>query len=361
MKIFTNKSRNIILDIGTRYTKAIHLSEKSTEQMRIDHSIEESTYDFDFLPLQECKVKDEEKFLEVLRLCYSKLRTMEKNVFVTIPDHVVIIRLITLKEEDIEKGGGDSRVKEIVVKKLKPTLPISIDRWFYDVQEVERTNAQRIFLVEAILRNNLFEIERQVRRIGLNPVGVDINSFNSVNLFSEYLESEDNTGRNISVVSLNNRSTTVMVFRNGHLRTAQTRLVGGYDIIRHLSEAHSINATDAEKIMREQTIFLPENTEEQDNINNFNIIKPVFSELLMSLFNMYEYYTENFKESEINKIILTGGLSNMKNLDKQLEARLNIDVIKGDSLVEVFNRKGERLSRQDINTLAASAGSLLRE
>lgn len=362
MNFFDFREKHIIIDIGTRYTKALSLEGKDSEKsFDIDYSIEDSSFEFNFLPLQECKITDEENFLEVLRLAYSKLKTMEKNVFVTIPDHAVIIRLITIKEEEFSKAKNDDDVRNLVLKKLKPTLPISIDRWFFDLQEVENSGNSKLFLVEAILRNNLFEIEKNIRRLGLNPIGVDINSFNTVNVFSNYLSSENKRDKNISIVCMNHKSTTIMVFRNGNLRTAQTRLIGGYDFARKLSEEKNISFKDGEDILRNETVFLPELSEEQDNIKNYSILKPVFSELVTSLFNMFEYYSETFKESEIHEIIITGGFSNLKNIHSHLSSRLNIKVNRGSDIISIKQKKGSVISSEKINMLLPALGSAIRE
>lgn len=362
MNFFDFREKHIILDIGTRYTKAFSVEGRDEDNVfEADYSIEDSSFEFNFLPLQECKITDEENFLEVLRLAYSKLRTMEKNVFVTIPDHCVIIRLVNIREDEISKAKNSDEVRNIVLKKLKPTLPISIDRWFFDMQEVENSGNGRLFLVEAILRNNLFEIEKNIRRLGLNPVGVDINSFNTVNVFSEYLEKEDNRDKNISIMCMNNKSTTIMVFRNGNLRTAQTRLIGGYDFARRLSEERNLSLSESENILRNETIFLPENTDEQENIKNYSILKPVFSELITSIFNMFEYYSETFRESEIHEIIISGGFSNLRNFDRHLASRMNIKVKKSSDIVVVKKKKGNIISSDDVNSLIPCLGSSLRE
>ncbi|MFA5478560.1 MAG: pilus assembly protein PilM [Candidatus Muiribacteriota bacterium] len=360
MRIFDNLNKRVILDIGTNYAKALMLEDKSDNVFKIKYAVEEANYNFNFLPLQESKIEDEANFLETVRLVYSRLKTMEKNVFITIPDHVVIIRLINLKSEEIPQSNDAESIKNAVLKKIKPTLPISLDRWFFDMQEVENSSNGKIFLVEAILRNNLFEFERQIRKLGLNPVGVDINSFNTVNLFSDYLESDENRDKNISIVSLNNKSTTVMVFRNGSLRTAQTRLIGGFDFAKKIAESKNISISQAQKILYDETIFLPEISDKQENIINFNIIKPVLSELIMSLFNVYEYYTENFKESEINKIILTGGLSNMKNIAVQFNSRLNIEVHSGCDLIKCVDSSGNNVPKERLSILSSALGSALR-
>ncbi|MGM0606994.1 MAG: pilus assembly protein PilM [Candidatus Muiribacteriota bacterium] len=361
MKIFESKNKNIILDIGTRNSKALILEKVNGNTFQINHAMEEANYNFNFLPLQESKINDEENILEVLRLVYSRLKSMEKNVFVTIPDHVVIIRLINVKKSEVDSNINPKEAfKKAVLKKLKPTLPISIDRWFFDMQEVEDNNKEKIFLIEAILRNNLFEIEKQIRKLGLNPVGVDINSFNVVNLFSDYMDQEENKDKNISIVCFNNKSTTITVFRNGKLRTAQTRLIGSNDFAKKLSEAEEISHKEAEKILYNETLFLPEIAEEQDSIKNFKIIKPVFSELIMSLFNVYEYYTENFKESEIHKVIITGGFSNIKNIKHQLRARLNIDVVKGTELINCVDSSGNEVPENQLALFLPALGSAIR-
>ena len=361
MGLFSFNNKKIIIDIGTYFTKAVIVEEKLENGAKVNFSIEPSVFELDFSPLQESKVEDEEKFIETLRLAYSRLKTMEKNVFINIPDHFVIIRLITLKPEEHKGLSSKESLENAVLKKLKPSLPVNIDRWFFDMQMVDEIDGNKIFLIEAMLRSNLFEIERLVRKIGLNPVGVDINSFNCSNLFADYFEKKENHEKNISLVCINNKSTTIMIFRNGNLRTAQTRLIGGEDFIKRISEGKGISFKQAANVIHEETVFLPELAEQQDLIENYRYIKEVYSELIISLFNMFEYYTENFKESEIHEVIITGGLSNMSNIAENLEARLNIPVIRGSDIKHFRDKDGNDISQEDVNILASCVGSAFRD
>jgi len=360
MGLFSFNDKKIIIDIGTFSTKAAIVEEKLENGAKVNHSIEPSSFQLDFSPLKESKINDEENFIETIRLAYSRLKTMEKNIFINIPDHFVIIRLITLKSDEFEGASSKESLENAVLKKLKPSLPINIDRWFFDLQMVDEVDGNKMFLVEAMLRSNLFEVERIVRKIGLNPVGVDINSFNCANLFSDYFESQENHGKNIALVNMNNRSTTIMIFRNGNLRTAQTRLVGGSDFIRKIKEGRDVSLEEAQHILKDETIFLPELAEQQELVENYRFIREVYSKLIISLFNMFEYYTENFKESEIHEVIITGGGANINNLAENLEARLNISVIKGSDIRMMKDKDGNELSPEDVNILSSCVGSAYR-
>ena len=361
MGLFSFNDKKIIIDIGTFFTKAVIVEEKLENGAKVNHSIEPSGFQLEFSPLQESKVTDEENFIETIRLAYSRLKTMEKNVFINIPDHFVVIRLITLKPDEHKGLSSKESLESAVLKKLKPSLPVNIDRWFFDLQMVDEIDGNKMFLVEAMLRSNLFEVERLVRKIGLNPVGVDINSFNCANLFADYFENKENHEKNIALVNMNHRSTTIMIFRNGNLRTAQTRLIGGDDFIKKIKAGREVSLEEAQKIMNEETVFLPEIAEQQELIENYRFIREVYSELIISLFNMFEYYTENFKESEIHEVIITGGGANINNLAENLQARLNIPVVKGSDIKILKDKDGNQLSPEDVNILSSCVGSSYRD
>ncbi|MBI3037463.1 pilus assembly protein PilM, partial [bacterium] len=218
---------------------------------------------------------------------------------------------------------------------------------------------QEITLSIAVIRENLLELGGIVQRSGLNPEIIDLNFFNVANLIEHYLTSEEAKGKNIGIVHLGNETTSIGIFKDGHLRTFINRPIGAYDFTKQISKHFHATEKDAEELKRNEPFFFPEPSPEQENLYNYTVIRTTFSTMVREIFGALENYLSRYREFSIHEVILSGGGANFQNISVLLGQNLNT-VVRNVSDFYELQITGNPAETADRNSLAPACGAFLR-
>lgn len=274
------------------------------------------------------------------------------DAYVAVSDQFLLTKILTVPTAD------EAGMAEAVAARLKPALPMPLERWTWSWQALGSWQGSTIILAELMSKSNQLEIEKIVRKAGFNPKIIDAACFNSFNLLHDYFSGEELRDRNIAFITIGHSATTVCIVKNTALKTIQTKPIGMRHFAAALAEGLGINDSEAENILKNETVFLPEFVEEQEQVENYLHIKPVFGELVRSIFSLFEYYVDKFKETRIDRMVLTGGGANLKNIEVALSGHLNLDRASAEAIAAV--RHTAPLSRELINTLSGAIGVATR-
>lgn len=349
-----NLRKSIVgIDIGTKTTKLVEIKE-----VKDGFALESFGSGPSVLP-RGIDANKEEPII-ALREAAANLKKLAKankinggDAYIAVSDQFVVTRLLTLPIT------GQEGLAEAIRSKLKPNLNLPLEKWRISWQSLGNMGGNQMVLVEMMTVVNQLEIEKLIRKAGFNPKLIDAACFNSFNAFYDYLADEEQRDRNIAIVSIGHQASTISIIKNARLRTVQTRSLGVFHLILALSKALDISEIQAQELLQKDTIFLPEFVGEQEEVENYKHIKPVFGELIRSIFSLFEYFVEKFKETRIDRMILTGGGANIKNIDIALSGHLNIEVVNAEALATL--RGIAPLSRELLNVFSAAIGVGLRK
>ncbi len=115
-------------------------------------------------------------------------------------------------------------------------------------------------------------------------------------------------GENVLMVDMGAGKTEINIFKNGHLRFSRCLETGGIDITRAISELLGIGLQEAEEMKCKTGLTQTSNKEIGTLIGNR--VDSLWLEIERSL----TYYKSAFRESQVDRAILTGGGSLMKGL-----------------------------------------------
>ena len=196
---------------------------------------------------------------------------------------------------------------------------------------------------ENIVRGDVTYMKKLIR--GMKEEGIEVEEIALEPLVSSYaVLTEDEKRLGVALVDIGSGTTDLAVFVNGILRHTAVIPVGGDQITNDLSVGLRIPVSEAEKIKEEkcQAMNLEEDKNESVDIQSICgnqgertfsrkelsfITKPRLEEIFWLIHN--EIRSSGFEELIAAGLVLTGGTSQMKNIEKLGEKIFALPVRKG--------------------------------
>ncbi len=345
-----------VLELGTYELRLLTLESARAGEVRLKKCLSTTTpKDFVASTYIENPIIDPQPLHKALQSLIRESKLPYDNTLLLMPDHSALINLMVTPPRYSRKEM-DEAIKEDFV----PIMPMPYESWHVVQQSIGSWEEDEIVLAIALVKNNLLEAGGIVQSAGLNPVVIDLNILNTANLIEHYLVSNENKGKNITLIHLGHESTSIGVFKDGQLRALQNRPIGAYDFTKQISKHFHVPEPDADQFKRNEICFLPEASPEQDIQYNFTVIKNVFAMLCREVFGAIESYLTKFREFTIHEVIISGGGANYENIHVALASNLNTKVRRVCDLYQL-HVNGSPVDDAEKNSLAAACGAYLRE
>jgi type IV pilus assembly protein PilM len=353
------KTRNrlqTVLEMGTYEMRLLMLESAAPGDIRLKKCLStETPKDFVASTFIEFPIMDAEPVKKAISSLIKEAKLPYENCMVLMPDHSTLIDLMVTPPRYSRK-----EMEDVVKEDFEPIMPLPIENWHITHQTIGAWEEDEVILAMAVIKNNLLEAGGLVQKAGLNPNLMDINFLNVANVAEDYINNQENKGKNICLIHLGNESTSIGVFHDGQLRALQNRPIGAYDFTKQISKHFHVPESEADLFKRNEIFFLPEASPEQDGLYNFTVIKSTFAALTREIFGAIEGYLTKFREFSIHEIIISGGGANFENIAVALSSHLNTKVKCISELYDLYVN-GSQVATSEKNTLAAACGCFLRD
>lgn len=321
--LFENKRNRFIgVDFGTSAIKIIELSVK-------DHKpyLENYGY-FDLAGItqsndlnQQKLLSYDDKFKMALSGLLKKMKLEGGHVNVAIPGFsglVVLIEFPAMKDEEIEKAI------EFEAHKYIPTSieEVSIS-WDILKKPSKGENSEK--KIEVLL---VAAPKKEVQKFGAYFEGTGF-KMDSVELetFSIARAIIGNEQGISLIMDMGSRATNLILVENGMVIVNRTVDAGGNDITTTIAESLNISKQRAESFKKEGKDFI--------NERETAIVMPSLELLGNEARRIIASFKEKNKDAKINKLILSGGSSELFGIDKYFFNMLNIETVKGSPLKKI--------------------------
>gem|GEM_PF-700820 len=284
------------------------------------------------------------------------------------PDYAFQVKVLPVPTKTV----GEER-EQAINQEVKTWVGQDHDQSEFILQRLEPGvlhNDQLIFLA-MLKRRAVLQVGALFQKFGAYPVVVDMSLLSSLNVFHEYMIDPANKDKNIGVLNFGHSASSLAIYKDGSLTCIHSRglstegvqelLMGGKSFTKRIMEHFKLPEADAETYKKEEVFFLPEFVPEQDKITNYQVIKPVFGDLVKGLFAITENYMAYFREFKVDEIIMTGGGANYSNIDVVLGGHLNIFIKKGSQVVSMVDAAGNELPDDVKNILTPAVGGCCRD
>ena len=313
------------LDIGSHSIKLVGLKMTLKGHVITHAGIKEIPYgedreDLDFIS-------------ETVKGLYREIGLQPGKVSLTVSGSGVFIRQITIP------SMPKAELKEAVRWEIKEYLPFPVESAqvdFHILREFVEENVKKLDVIVVACPKNLIDRTLSIAEgAGLKPVHLDICPFAIWNamLISGQLAKEEV----IALIDLGDEKTVIHLFRNGVLQFAREITPAGEDITRAIMEGIVSDKEPrliyerAEKIKQEMDIFSKTPHEKiGDKSVDFSkisfLVRPVIERLTVEIGRSLEYYKNQFHVERIDRLLLTGGGSNLVDIASCLSGELRLPV-----------------------------------
>ena len=168
----------------------------------------------------------------------------------------------------------------------------------------------------------------------------------------------------IAVLDIGAYSVGITIYYNGKLKHARVLNIGSALLTNKIVENMGMSFKDGEEYKRKYLKFKVEGedlTSEEAKV--FTTVKDIVDKLVTELRRSFLFYKTRYKGTNIEKILLTGGGSLAKNLDKYLESKLKVPVQVFNPLekAQLPKKLKNKISNEEGVLFSVALGLALRE
>jgi len=352
LKRFSLWNNSIIsLDLGSFETKAV-LGSKRKNDIKINKAFSFETPKDAYM---NGYIKNQNALINTIKDELIRNSIKSGTCYLSIKSTAIITREIAFPVL------GTKEIEGLLKYQLPEFLPMDYSKYiiqhkildkFMDIDK-EKLNV----LVVAIPKDMVDMHYELVRELGFKPAILDYQS-NSVGKFLKYVnkvnESIDPSNKTIAAIDLGYDSTNVTIIDKGIMQTTRTIDMGGITLDNNTMSL--IAVTGDEMLPMKSDIEDVSMVEEgfSDYNRYVNAIKTSIESIITRIDRVFKFYLSKDINNEIEKLILYGGLSNIKGVDKLFFNYFGIPAV-------VLNNVDRINFSSDLNKYVNCIGTLMRD
>lgn len=285
-KLFPEQdSEFVALDLGSRYIKGLFYKNNRIEDIFSEEN-------------KDNTIKSSVDLLK-------KNDLLSKKIKISVKGSGTIIRYIAFPKVN--------NLKTALSYELSKYIPFPADSVYFDIFIVDENYSKTDFLIILAVAKKIF-IDSLLKGFGqekANIAEITLNNLVLINIFSITEKLEKNT----AVIDMGFSSILLNLIKKNTPYLSREIKIGGINIIEKLSRAKNLDKTKAEELLINSQTY-----EEFEEIE-----EDIFSELSEEIKNSFDYFEMNTGE-RIHNILITGGFSKIKNIDKIISSSLGVEV-----------------------------------
>jgi type IV pilus assembly protein PilM len=318
-------SEMIGLDIGSHSIKLVGLEMTSKGPCLAHAGIKEIPYG---------EQREDPTFIsETIKALYREVGLKPGKVNLTLSGADIHIRRISMP------SMPKSELREAVRWEMKNHLSFPVETAqidFHILGEFGEKDLKKLDLVVVACPKHLIDRSLAIAEgAGLKPIHLTVGPFALWNLMLtlDHFEKEGAIG----VIDLGAEKTGIYLFQDGILQFSREVTPGGMDLTRAIMEGmdsdeeHQLLYDRAEKIKHEMGIpskvFYEKNGDQSGNRSKIPyLVRPVLERLMAEVGRSLDYYRTQSHPERIDRLFLTGGGANIKNIVTYLSETLRLPV-----------------------------------
>jgi type IV pilus assembly protein PilM len=292
-------SRTIVgLDIGSKFIKAVQLSDQSGQYKITEFGIQE--------------INPDVSIPDTINELFSRKSFKSKRVVTSVSGRFVFVRYISMPVMSDEELSNAAKYE------LGKYIPVEVDEVLHDSQKLEELAAQegqepemRVLLVAA-KRTFIDEHVGVLETAGLQPAVVDVDSFalgNAYELSGLVNPQAVAQGKLVALVDIGASKTNINIMSDAVSYFTREFYKGGDDLTDAVSKKLSIDLKEAEALKRN-----PGGELEKVQECLQGVVEDVCHDVNISI-----DYFENQYDRKVEEVYITGGAANTPGLPEILE------------------------------------------
>ncbi len=269
--------------------------------------------------------KEKALIVRLIKDLMQRYKVNRKRVVISVGGESVIIRRI--------------KVPQMEPKELNQALKWEAEEYIpYPINEVtlgfhilkkslSEAGNPEMSLILVGARNEIIQDQLKVmRQADISPIIIDVSPFALFNVF-DHISSKDKEG--VALLEFGHKNTDLVISEEDSPFLVRSIKFGGYQITKDIGDEFNIPFVEAEKLKKSYGLMEREDEvfkESEESVKLNRIIRKSLDSLVNEIAHSLEYYTSNREGALVKKIVLSGGGSLLKNIDKFLAEQLGIPV-----------------------------------
>lgn len=314
---FRKKSEIIGLDIGSSSIKVIQLEDEDGQFRLTKFGMRTLEPEM----IVDGTIMDSVRCVEALQGLLKDQAITAKDAVISLSGHSVIVKRVSLPQMT------EDELAESIKWEAEQYIPFDINDVDIDFQILNSFvdpdgKPQIDVLLAAVKKDKLSEYTSLVIEAGLKPVIVDIDSFALENMYElNYAgKGESKEPETVALINIGASITNINILQKGMFAFMRDVSIGGNRYTEAIQKELGLSYDNAEKAKR------GENVEGADTFAIDTIIENVSTEIVSEITRSFGYFKTSSGSDNIDKLILSGGASRMKNLSTFLQEHLGIPI-----------------------------------
>jgi type IV pilus assembly protein PilM len=330
------------LDIGSSSIKAVQFKTTGDQLTLLNLALED-------IPLEIQEEADldikNDMLADIIRKLFKEHNIKSKDVVTSLPGDDAIVRYVKLP------FMSDEELKNVISYEAEQYIPLAIDQVVLDFDrlgEIDEDGQKKIEVLLVAAKEEIVDRHLElIRRVGLNPAVIDVDSFALSNAFIRNYSNVE--GETVSLIHVGAKLTTINIVEEGISHLTRDVQVAGNSFSREIQREFGMSLAEADELKRTQGKVLTETedimqievpTQEDKSARVGEALNPLLNKLIAEIRRSFSYYESSIRKKPVSRIILSGGSSRLKNFDKYLAEKLNVPVDLNDPFktVEISER-----------------------
>jgi len=322
------------LDIGTHSVKLVGLTRNAQDLFLTHAGMKE---------IPPGREEEDQNFIsEVIKALFREVGLKPGKVRLTVSGPEINIRRLLLP------SMPKAELQEAVRWELKEQLPFPLESAridFYVLQEWAEGDSKKLDVIAMACPNQkIHRVLAMAAKAGLQPAHLSVAPFALWNtLFHFHGAAQEGA---VALIDLGAQRTGIHIFQKGDLQFSREVTPAGADMSRAIqegidpAEAPSLLFARAERIKHAIGIPIkgPYEKIEGESISIAKIsflLRPLLEKLVAEIVRSLDYYKSHFPVERVNRILLSGGGANVKNIAAYLSDELHVPVERFNPLEKI--------------------------
>ncbi|HRU38954.1 MAG TPA: type IV pilus assembly protein PilM [Candidatus Goldiibacteriota bacterium] len=275
-------------------------------------------------------------YVNTIKKILSQKNIASKKAVTAIPGDNAIIRYIKVPYMTAEE------LKNMVPYEAEQYIPLGMDQVVFDysvLSEAQDENQKKMEVLLVAVKNDTMNQHLEIiKAAGITPHAIDVDAFAMCNAYSLNAQDDADSGiraDTVAIINIGAKFTMINILEKGVPHLSRDVNIGGNNFTKEIQREFGLNFAQAEELKKQQAVIMVESDElllsaapsaDDKSSKIFEAITPSLNKLLNDIRRAFDYYESTQKKKPVQKILLSGGSSKIKNIDRFLSERLGIPV-----------------------------------
>ncbi|MFH1380364.1 MAG: type IV pilus assembly protein PilM [bacterium] len=287
-----------------------------------------------YAPLEQIKseLSEPEKIennASILKSLLQKEGITTKNAAASVSGNSVIVRYVKfpkLTTQELEKT---------IQYEAEPYIPFDIrdvNIGFHILGDITEDGQKKMETILVAAKKEVVQSRIDtLTAAGLNPLIIDVDAFAIENAYEQFRISDDN--ETVLFINIGASVTNMSIIENGISKVVRDVFISGNSFSKTIQRNLQCNFTESENLKTQHGLLVTAEEKEKalsedrkEALQISTLMGPVARDLLGEVQRSLDFYLSQGSDRSVNKVLLSGGSSRIKNLDKYFSQELRLPI-----------------------------------